>query len=86
MRYVLIFVLVASIVMAFLFADQFPGLLADYPGLQEANRTVRSWLGLANSSSSHLSERKMRETEQIFRQESRPKKEVTEEDLGEYYE
>lgn len=86
MRYVLVFVLVASIVMAFIFADHFPGLLADYPRLQEANRTARSWLGMENPASSRLSERKLKETEQILRKEAPPKVEVTEEDLKEYYE
>ena len=86
MRYVLVFVLVASIVMAFIFADHFPELLADYPRLEEANRTVRSWLGMENPASSRLSERKLRETEQILRKESSSRQRVSEEDLKEYYE
>ena len=86
MRYVLVLVLVASVMMAFIFADQFPGFLAHYPRLQEANWTVRSWLGMRNPGSSRLSERKWEETEQILRQESPAKKEVTEQDLREYQE
>ena len=86
MRYVLVFVLIASVVMAFILADHFPGFLAQYPRLEEANWTVRSWLGMANPGSSRLSERKLRETEQILRKESPARKEVTEQDLREYWE
>ena len=86
MRYVLVFVLVASVVMAFIFADQFPGVLAPYPRLQEANWTVRSWLGMADPGSSRLLERELKETEQILRQESSARKEVSEQDLREYQE
>ena len=86
MRYVLIFILVASAVMVFIFADHFPGFLSHYPRLQEANWTVRSWLGMTSPYSSRLSDRKLRETEQILRQESPERKGVTEQDLGEYEE
>ena len=86
MRYVLVFVLVASVVMAFIFADQFPGFFAKYPRLQEANWTVRSWVGMTSPRSSSLSERKLKETEQILRQESPSTREVTEQDLREYRE
>ena len=86
MRYVLVFVLMAYVVIAFIFADQFPGFLAHHPRLQEANWTVRSWLGMASPRSSRLSERKLKETEQILRQESPAKKQVTEQDLREYRE
>jgi hypothetical protein len=86
MRYVLVFVLVASVVMAFIFADQFPGVLADYPRLQEANWTVRSWLGMESSGISRLSERELKKTEQILRQESSAKKEAAKQDLREYRE
>jgi len=84
MRYVLVFVLLASVVTAFIFADQFPGFLAQYPRLQEANLTVRSWLGMASSGSSRLSERELKETEQILRQELPATQEVIEQDLREY--
>ncbi len=86
MRYVLVFVLVASVVMTFIFADHFPGFLAVYHRLQEANWTVRSWVGMASPRSSQLSERKLKETEQILREESPAKKKVTEQDLEEYQE
>ena len=86
MRYVLIFILVASIVMAFILADQFPGVLAQYPRLQEANWTVRSWLGMASPHASRLSERMFKETEQILKQESPAENEVNEQDLSEYEE
>ena len=86
MRYVLVFVLVASVVMAFIFADHFPGFLSHYPRLQEANWTVRSWLGMESPHSSSLSERKLKETDRILRQEGTARKKVTEQDLGEYQE
>ena len=86
MRYVLVFVLVASVVMAFILADQFPGVLADYPMLQQANRTVRSWFGMESPGLSRLSERDLKETEQILRQGSPAKQKVTEQDLREYRE
>jgi hypothetical protein len=86
MRYVLFFVLIASVVMAFILADHFPGFLAKYPMLEEANWTVRSWLGMESPGPSRLSDRKLRETEQILRKESPGRKEVTEQDLGEYRE
>jgi hypothetical protein len=86
MRYVLVLVLMASVVMAFILADQFPGVLAQYPRLQEANWTVRSWLGMASPGSSLLLERELKETERILRQESPKEKEVTEQDLKEYRE
>ena len=84
MRYVLFFILVASVVMAFILADHFPGFLAEYPMLEEANWTVRSWLGLESPGISRLSDRNLRETEQILRKESPAREEVTEQDLGEY--
>ena len=86
MRYVLIFILVASAVMVFIFADHFPGFLSHYPRLQEANWTVRSWLGMESPHSSRLSERKLKETEKILRRESQAREEVTEHDLGVYEE
>lgn len=86
MRYVLVLVLVASVVMAFILADQFPGVLAQYPRLQEANWTVRSWLGMANPGFPHMLERRLKETEKILGQESTERKEVTEQDLREYRE
>ena len=86
MRYVIVFVLMASAVMAFILADQFPGFLAHYPRLQEANWTVRSWLGMENPRSSGLSERDLKETEQILRRESPARQKVTEQDLREYWE
>jgi hypothetical protein len=54
--------------------------------LEEANWTVRSWLGMESPGPSRLSDRKLRETEQILRKESPGRKEVTEQDLGEYRE
>jgi hypothetical protein len=86
MRYVLVFILVASAVMAFIFADHFPGFLSHYPRLQQANWTVRSWLGMPSPRTSRMSDRKLRETERILRQESQAKKEVTQQDLKEYEE
>ena len=84
MRYVVFFVLIASVVMAFILADHFPGFLAEYPMLEEANWTVRSWLGLESPGPTRLSNRNLRETEQILRKESSARKQVTEQDLGEY--
>jgi hypothetical protein len=84
MRYVLVLVLLASVVTAFILADQFPGFLAHYPRLQEANWTVRSWLGMASPDSSPLSERNLKETEQILRKELPATQEVIEQDLREY--
>lgn len=86
MRYVLIFIFVACVVMAFIFAGYFPGLLADYPMLQEANRSVRAWMGMDSPRSSRLSDRWLKETEQILRGASPAKKEVSEQDLDEYRE
>jgi len=86
MRDVLFFVLVASVVMAFILADHFPGFLAKYPMLEEANWTVRSWLGMVSPRPSRLSDRKLRETQQILRKQSPARKEITEQDLGEYEE
>jgi hypothetical protein len=85
MRYILIFVLVATAIMVFIFADHFPRVLAHYPILQEANWTVRAWLGMDSPRSSSMSERKLRETEKILQKESPKEKEVSEEDLAEYY-
>jgi hypothetical protein len=84
MRYVLIFILVASIVMAFILADHFPGFLSHYPRLQEANWAVRAWLGMESPRSSRLSDRKLQETERILRKESAEKGQITEKDLKEY--
>jgi hypothetical protein len=86
MRYVLIFVIIASVIMTLLLSDMFPGFLAHHPRLQEANWTVRELLGLDTPRSPRLSERHLKETDRMLRQESSAKKEVTEEDLGEYYE
>jgi len=86
MRYVLIFVIIASVVMVLLLSDMFPGFLANHPRLQEANWTVREWVGLDTPRFPHLSDRHLKETDRILRQESSAKQEVTEEDLGEYHE
>ena len=86
MRYVLIFVIVSAVIMVFLLSDMFPGFLAHHPELQEANWTVREWLGLDTPRGPHLSERHLKETDKILRQESSAKKEVTDKDLEEYYE
>ena len=86
MRYVLIFVIIASVVMILLLSDMFPGLLAHHPRLQEANWTVREWVGLDTPRSPRLSEGHLKETDKMLRQESSAKKEVTEEDLGEWHE
>ena len=86
MRYVLIFILIASLVMVFIFADHFPRFLAHYPRLQEMNWTFREWLGMDSPRSFSLSERKIKETEKILRKESPANEGVTEEDLAEYYE
>ena len=84
MRYVFIFTLVVFAVMAFILADHFPGFLSHYPRLQEANWTVRSWLGMASPHASLLSERRLKETEQILKRKSPAKKEVNEQDLSDY--
>jgi hypothetical protein len=86
MRYVLIFVIIASAVLVFLLSDMFPGFLAHHPRLQEANWTVREWVGLYTPRSPSLSERHMKETDKILRQESSKKNQVTDEDLEEYHE
>ena len=86
MRYVLIFVIVSAVIMVFLLSDLFPGFLAHHPVLQEANWTVREWMGLDTPRSPGLSERHLKETDKILRQESSAKKKVTDEDLEEYYE
>jgi len=86
MRYVLVFLLVATVIMAFIFADQFPGLLSHYPRLQEANWTVRGWLGMERSRSSPLSEQDLKETERILRKQVPAKNEMTGQDLQEYHE
>lgn len=86
MRYVLIFLLVATVVMAFIFADYFPGFLARYPRLQEANWTVRSWLGMDSPRSSSLSEQGLRETERILRRQAPAKGAISGQDLEEYHE
>jgi hypothetical protein len=86
MRYVLIFIIISAVIMVFLLSDMFPGFLAHHPRLQEANWTVRELLRMDTPRSPHLSERHLRETDKILRQESSAKKEVTDEDLGEYYE
>lgn len=86
MRYVLIFILVATVVMAFILADTFPGLLARYPRLQEANWTLRAWLGVESPHDSGLSEKGWIETEQILRGHASEKAAVKEKDLQEYRE
>ena len=86
MRYVLIFVVIVCAVMVFIFSYHFPGFLSHYPRLQEANWTVREWLGMYTPRSGSLSEKHMEETDQILRKESSTNREVTEDDLGEYYE
>jgi hypothetical protein len=86
MRYVLIFILMATVVMAFIFADTFPGLLARYPRLQEANRTVRAWLGMESPYASGLSEEGLIETDRILRRHAPSKDPVNEQDLQEYRE
>ena len=86
MRYVVIFVIIASVVMILLLSDMFPGFLAHHPRLQEANWTVREWLGMDTPRSLHISETHLKETDKILRRESSAEKEVTEEDLEEYYE
>ncbi len=86
MRYVLIFIILAAAVMTFIFVDHFPGLLAHYPRLQEANGTVRSWLGMDSPRSSGLTDKGLEETDRILRKASSEKGEVTEADLEEYWE
>jgi len=85
MRYVLLFLLIASLVMVFVFADHFPGLLARYPRLQELSGTLRGWLDIENGSSSGLSEQKLKETDLILRKETSTKRPETEPDLPEYH-
>ena len=86
MRYALVFVLVATAMMAFIFADHFPGFLSHYPRLQEANWTVRDWLGMDSPRSSPLSEQNLRETERILRKQVPAKHEIDGQDLQEYHE
>lgn len=86
MRYAVIFILLASVVMAFIFADQFPQFLAHYPRLQEANWTVRSWLGMKNPRGPRRLERELKETGRILQQTSPVTKQITEQDLEEYQE
>ncbi len=86
MRYVLIFILVATVVLGFVFVDQFPHLLAHYPRLQEANWKIRSWLGMECPPSSRVLRRELQETGQLLREESPGKKKITEQDLQEYQE
>ena len=84
MRYVFLFILIASLIMVFIFADHFPRFLAHYPRLQEMNWTIRAWLGMDSPRPYSLSERKIKETEKILQKESPPKQAVAEEDLAEY--
>lgn len=86
MRFVLIFILVATVLMAFIFADAFPGLLTRYPRLQQANWTVRAWLGMESPHASGLSEERLMETEKILRRHAPEKAPVKEKDLQEYRE
>ncbi len=86
MRYVLVFLLVATVVMAFIFADQFPGFLSHYPRLQEANWTVRGWLGMESPRSSGLSEGNLKETERILRKQVPDRDEITGQGLQDYHE
>jgi hypothetical protein len=86
MRYILLFIVIASAVMVFVFADHFPRILAHYPTLQEANWTVREWLGMDTPRSSRVSERKLKETDRILREESSKKKGAAEGGLSEYHE
>ena len=86
MRYILLFVLIASAVMVFILADQFPRVLAHYPTLQEANWTVREWLGMDTPRASGFSERNLEETDRILREESSKKTGATEGGLSEYHE
>lgn len=85
MRYILLFLLIATLVMVFVFADQFPRALARYPRLQEANWVVREWMGLETSRSPRPSEGPLRETDRILRKETSGKKEEKEPDLADYY-
>jgi hypothetical protein len=84
MRYVLIFIIVASAVMAFILADHFPGFLSRYPILQDLNWTVRTWLGMDSPRPSYMTERSLKETERMLRKQSSDKGESTGKDLGEY--
>jgi hypothetical protein len=86
MRYIVLFVLIASAVMVFILADHFPRVLAHYPVLQEANWTVREWLGMDTPRASDVSERNLEETDRILRQESSKKTGAIEGGLSEYHE
>lgn len=86
MRYTFLFLLIATLVLAFVFADQFPRTLARYPGLQEANRVLRDWLGMDIGRSSRSSEGTLQETDRILRKEASGKKQETKKpDLTDYY-
>jgi hypothetical protein len=86
MRYILLFLIIATVVMVFVFADQFPRFLAHYPMLQEANWTVREWMGMDTPRPSRLSDRKLQETDRILREQSSKKRGPTKLDLSEYHE
>ena len=86
MRYVLVFVLLATVMMAFIFADHFPGFLSHYPRLQEANWTVRDWLGMDSPRSSPLSEQNLKETERMLGKQVPTKHEINGQDLQDYHE
>lgn len=72
--------------MAFIVADQFPGVFAQYPRIQEANRSLRAWLGMESPRASRLSEDRWKETEKILGRHSPTKTQVEEQDLAEYHE
>lgn len=85
MRYIVVFLLVAAIVMVFIFADHFPGVLSHYPRIQEMNWTVRAWLGMDSHRPSSLSKQGLKETEKILRKETGANSEVDGENLAEYH-
>ena len=86
MRYILLFVLIASAITVFILADYFPRLLEHYPMLQEANWTVREWLGMETPRSSGLSEQNLEEADRILREESSKKTGAIERGLSDYHE
>ncbi len=72
MRYTLFLVLVCAIVMAFVVADRFPGVLEGHTTLQRINRTVRHWVGLEAEEDFAPSARHLQETNRILQEERAP--------------
>jgi hypothetical protein len=76
MRLILLFVIIACLVGAFMVADRFPQMLEDHPQLQRINLRVRDLLGLEVESPAFLSDSEMEVSDKILEEVSKQDKGV----------